>query len=164
MTRTLPIVLLSTLVIGAGYTLAINQLLGGSVETAPVRVLSAEQVSERAGLPGAADHREGFPKMAGSPRLWRHTETEGRRKATRRRSARRNASSNHKSRVRSAPKPSTTPRPSSSAPSGAAQTVSPQVRSPVISRPAPSKPRPAPSPKPKPNRGSSNGGNFYSTG
>ena len=154
MTRTLPIVLASTLAVGGGFTLAVNLLLGGTVREASPRVAPPNQPTSSIDEP--ADGESSYPPEAGNPRLWRSPESTDRRD---RRGRRKNEDRSTRRRTSGAA-PGATPQPAASAPD---PTVSNQGSSPSPSTPAapsPARSEPAPA-KPQPKRG---GEDFYSTG
>jgi hypothetical protein len=151
MTRTLPIVLASTLALGGGFTLTVNLLLGGTVREAPLRVAPASQAA-----PSYGDRRtdaSAYPPEAGNPRLWRRSESPDRRDGRRRRTgdARRSSGATTN---RAVPAATAQPAPDSTAPTEGASPASPGAPA----RPAPARSEPAPA---KPKRG---GEDFYSTG
>jgi hypothetical protein len=142
MTRTLPIVLISTLAVGGGFTLAVNFLLGGTVEEAPARITNASRSVSA------------YPPEAGNPRLWRTESRTGSRKRREAGNSRRRTRK-PRSAAPASPAQSTTGAPAPGNP--LSETASPASSS-APARPAPAKPKPS---KPQPSR---SGGNFYSTG
>ena len=142
--RTLPIVLVATLALGAGFTFAINALLGGSVEEAPLRAPAFDRAAgDGAGLVERADRfrTEAYPKEAGKPRLWRSEENQ------KSRSERRSGAGSETQTETPAVPPETPSPPAANPPAN-----------------APSSTPPAPSPQPRSSPSPGGGEDFYSTG